>query len=458
MLLGVMDRETGLTETTLPGGPEHRIRRKADLAPPATTFGGVARGVRWSWSWAAWLVSLALVCWTLWFDYQAWGIDGFGSRTAQLACALLAVAAVAGSPRLGARALPVVGALVGVTSLAVSVLLRAGPGSSPDPVASDAYGLAEPVALLWLLLLVPLRGRRGWVAWVAPPLLWAAIVLRPLAVAVRENSVIVALFLAVGSTTVLGGGVAWRLVVADRRRRAATLRLEQRAEFARDLHDFVAHHVTGIVVQAQGALAIAQRRPELVPPALERIEHAGSEALTSMRQMVGMLRDADTDGEPALAPLAGMAEVRSLVEEFSAVGGAPARLELTGPFDDLPVEVTTTAHRVVMEALTNVRKHARGCTEVRVRAVRGGDGVTVRVSDDGRSRHPSGGGFGLRGLAERVNLIGGGLRTGPAAEGGWSVEATLPAAPAPAPAPTSALTSPPGPASTMVRVQGGGNR
>ncbi|NEA64873.1 histidine kinase [Streptomyces sp. SID12488] len=433
-----MDRGTGLTETTLPGGPEHRIRRKADLAPPATTFGRAALGARWPW--AAWLVWTAPVCWALWFDYQAWGIDGFGSRTAQLACALLAVAAVAGSPWLGARALPVVGALVGVTSLAVSVLLRAGPGSSPDPVASDAYGLAEPAALLWLLLLVPLRGRRGWVAWVTPPVVWAAIVLRPLAVAVRENSVIVALFLAVGSTAVLGGGVAWRLVMADRRRRAATLRLEQRAEFARDLHDFVAHHVTGIVVQAQGALVIAQRRPELVPPALERIERAGSEALVSMRQMVGMLRDAD--GEPALVPLAGMAEVRSLVEGFSAVGGAGVRLELEGSFDDLPVEVTTTAHRVVMEALTNVRKHARGCTEVRVRAVRGGDGVTVRVSDDGRSRHPSGGGFGLRGLAERVNLVGGGLRTGPAAEGGWSVEATFPAAPVPASAP--------------VRIPGGG--
>ncbi|WP_329218148.1 histidine kinase [Streptomyces sp. NBC_01485] len=438
------DRVTGLTKPTLPGGPEHRIGRKPDLAPSATTFGRAVRGVRGSWAESlVWVVWLALVWPALRFDHPALGIDdGFGSRSAKSVCALLAVVAVAGTPWLGARALPVVGALVGVASLAVSVLLRAGPGGAPDALASDAYGLAEPMALLWLMLLVTLHGRRGWVAWAAPPLLWAAIVLRPLAVAVRENSVIVALFLAVGATAVLGGGVAWRLVVADRRRRAATLRLEQRAEFARDLHDFVAHHVTGIVVQAQGALAIAQRRPELVPPALERIEHAGSEALTSMRQMVGMLRDAD--GEPALAPLAGMAEVRSLVEGFSAVGGARARLELTGPFDDLPVEVTTTAHRVVMEALTNVRKHAQGCAEVRVRAVRCGDGVTVRVSDDGRPRRSSGGGFGLRGLAERVNLVGGDLRTGPAVEGGWSVEATLPAAPAPAPA--------------LVRVPGGETR
>ncbi|MET8327844.1 ATP-binding protein [Streptomyces sp. NPDC005181] len=170
-------------------------------------------------------------------------------------------------------------------------------------------------------------------------------------------------------------------------------------------------------------------------PSLERIEQAGAEALTSMRHMVGMLRDANGEkGEPALAPLAGIAEVRSLVERFSAVGGARARLDMEGTFDDLPVEVTTTAHRVVMEALTNVRKHAHACTEVRVRAVRSADGVTVLVSDDGRprgGRQSSGGGFGLKGLAERVSLIGGRIQAGPITGGGWVVEVTLPASPVP---------------------------
>jgi signal transduction histidine kinase len=254
-----------------------------------------------------------------------------------------------------------------------------------------------------------------------------AIVLRPMAVGVRDVSVVMALLFAVGTTAVLGAGVARRLVMVDRRRRAAAIRLEQRTEFARDLHDFVAHHVTGIVVQAQGALAIATRRPQLVPPALERIERGGSEALASMRHMVGMLRD--VDGEPALAPLAGIAELRALVEGFSAIGGAQARLDLEGTFDDLPVEVATTAHRVAMEALTNVRRHARDCTEVRVCAVRSGDRVTVRVSDDGQPRHTSGGGYGLPGLAERVGLIGGSLRAGPVTGGGWHVEATLPTTP-----------------------------
>lgn len=251
-----------------------------------------------------------------------------------------------------------------------------------------------------------------------------AIVLRPVSVSVRQSTTIMALLFALAAVTALGTGLGMRLLLVDRRRQAAALRLEQRTEFARDLHDFVAHHVTGIVVQAQGAQAIAGRRPELLPPALQRIEQAGSEALTSMRYMVGMLRD--TDGEVALTPLAGIGEVRSLVEEFSAVGGARALLHTAGTFDDLPVEVTTTAHRVVMEALTNVRKHAHGCTEVLVCVDRSQGRLTVRISDDGHPRHASHNGFGLKGLSERVSLIGGSIQAGPVTAGGWGVEATLP--------------------------------
>jgi signal transduction histidine kinase len=331
---------------------------------------------------------------------------------------LLAIGLLVASPRLGSRALPMAACVLAVVSLCISVwlhlMLRAG---------SQAFGFAEPAALVWLLLIVARRGQPSW-SMAAVPALWLAIVLRPMAVSVRQSTVIMALLFALVAVTALGVGLGVRLLLVDRRRQAASLRLEQRTEFARDLHDFVAHHVTGIVVQAQGAQVMAGRKPDLVPPALERIEHAGSEALASMRHMVGMLRDAE--GEVTLTPLAGMGEVRALVEEFSAVGGARARLDVEGSFDDLPVEVSTTAHRVVMEALTNVRKHAQGCSEVRVRVERSGDRLTVRVSDDGRPRHVSQSGFGLKGLAERVGLIGGEVQAGPVTAGGWGVEATLP--------------------------------
>jgi signal transduction histidine kinase len=381
-------------------------------------------------AWAAWT---AILGWALLFDWQADLLAPEGARLAKLGVALLAVCAVLASPWLGGRTLPSVAGLIGIASLAVSVVLYAGAGGDTDP--DTALGFSEPAALLWLLLLVPVRARRWWVLWAVPPLLWTAVVLRPVAVGAEELTVTVALLLAMGSTAVAGVGAAWRLVRADRRRQAQALRHEQRTEFARDLHDFVAHHVTGIVVQAQGTLAIAERRPELVGPSLRRIEQAGAEALASMRHMVGMLRDpGERERGPALTPLAGIADVRTLVDGFAAVGGPRARLEMEGTFDDLPLQVSTTAHRVVMEALTNVRKHSHRSTEVLVQAARAANGgLTVRVSDDGRARgvrHHSGSGFGLKGLTERVALIGGHVHAGPRPGGGWSVEATLPSAPA----------------------------
>ncbi|MFE5140665.1 sensor histidine kinase [Streptomyces fagopyri] len=403
---------------------------------PRTAHVPTSSGRRWSWTlvrralpWAGWLVWSAVLFGALWFDQGAGLIGPEGVGLAKLLVALFAVAGVLVSPWLGARALPVLAGLLAVASLTVSAVLHTGTGTS-----EGTLGLAEPAALLWLLLLVPVTARRWWVSWVAAPVLWCAIVLRPVSADPRETTITVALFFAVGATAVGGAGVVWRLVRADRRRRAQELRAEQRVEFARDLHDFVAHHVTGIVVQAQGARAMARRRPELVPPSLERIEQAGTEALDAMRHMVGMLRDHDGRvRRSALTPLAGMDDLRALVEGFSAENGARARLTITGSFDDLPVEITTTAHRVVMEALTNVRKHAHRCGEVRVEAVRTADGgVAVRISDDGRGRggrHHAGSGFGLKGLTERLVLIGGELHAGPAPGGGWRVEAILPSTP-----------------------------
>lgn len=360
-----------------------------------------------------------------------------------LGSALLSAAALLLWPRLGARSLPLVTGAVAALSLGITAAVRvigvlsARVENGYTPVDSPV-GFTEPAALLGLLALTAWRGTPKWAAAAAPACV-AAIVLRPLAVEVDLGSMVLAFFFTLAAVAALAIGLTVRLVAADRQRRETAVRLEQRAEFARDLHDFVAHHVTGIVIQAQGARSIAGRRPDLVPPALERIEHAGAEALKSMRAMVGMLRDtAPADGggdgtrETVTAPLVGMAEVRSLVEEFAPVGGARADLRTEGDFEDLPVEVVTTVHRVVMEALTNIRKHARDVTEVGVHLVRSGPRVTVTVSDDGRTRagHQAlqalGGGFGLTGLEERVGMIGGRVESGPAAAGGWRVEATLP--------------------------------
>ncbi|TYB41263.1 hypothetical protein FXF69_37040 [Actinomadura chibensis] len=237
----------------------------------------------------------------------------------------------------------------------------------------------------------------------------------------------------------LGIGLYLRAIDARRSRALAAARRDERLELARDLHDFVAHHVTGIVVQAQAARFTAgsgaAQSPEQLDAMLGGIEKAGTEALTSMRRMVGLLRDAQHvdapdgeargDGAAATRPVGDLARLRELVDGFTH---PPAALTLAPDLGTLPPEVATSAHRIVQEALTNVRKHAADAATVQVTLARVGRDVEVAVRDDGRGRGrrlPSGG-FGLSGLSERVGALGGRLRAGPRPDGGWEVVAVLP--------------------------------
>jgi signal transduction histidine kinase len=207
----------------------------------------------------------------------------------------------------------------------------------------------------------------------------------------------------------------------------------ERMALARELHDVVAHHVTGIVVQAQAALMVAEKNPDVAQPALEKIERSGTEALKAMRTLVGSLRDgtaAWTAGnadmaEQATTDLAG--DLTGLAENFA---GPPVELELDLP-DELPHEVGRSVLRLVQESLTNVGKHAPDATSVRVLvAVTPSDTLHIRVTDDGSQRpvNPAGGsgGYGLVGMRERVELLGGRFDAGPSGYVGWSVEAWLP--------------------------------
>jgi signal transduction histidine kinase len=212
-------------------------------------------------------------------------------------------------------------------------------------------------------------------------------------------------------------------------RREATIeavRRGERLELARELHDAAAHHITGIVVQAQAARIAARKRPETLDGALAGIESAGSAALRSMRQVIGLLRD----GDDPVTLETDVVSVRltDLVRRFA---GPPVRLRLPdGPRDpDWPPQVTTTVCRVVQEALTNVTRHAPGAREVTVALTHDRQAITVQVTDDapaGSPRFPHASGYGLVGMRERVEALGGTLSAGPAPETGWSVLATLP--------------------------------
>ncbi|MEU6252732.1 histidine kinase [Streptomyces sp. NPDC047043] len=243
-----------------------------------------------------------------------------------------------------------------------------------------------------------------------------------------------ALGLMVGGLVLAGlvAGLAAYLRSLDYRRTVAVTetRREERVAIAADLHDFVAHHVTGILVQTQVARMMASTRPDDLDPVLAGIERAATEALASMRRTVGVLRD--TGDEPAdRRPVGDLAAITGLAEGFaSPVQKVTLHRDPTLP-DDLPHEVQAAAFRVVQESLTNVRRHAADAAEIIVGMCWSRGRLEVSVSDDGRggTQLPAaahGGGFGLVGLTERVTALGGELHAGPRVHAGWEVRAVFP--------------------------------
>ncbi|MEV6909710.1 histidine kinase [Amycolatopsis sp. NPDC051071] len=204
----------------------------------------------------------------------------------------------------------------------------------------------------------------------------------------------------------------------------------ERMALARELHDVVAHHVTGIVVQAQAAKLMGEKNPQVAVEAMGRIEDAGVEALAAMRRLVRSMRGDAPAGssefsEQATTDLA--ADLRTLIDRSNHGVKTSMKLELPS---NVPHEVGRSALRLVQESLTNVGKHASGAKETLVIAEVVGAELHIQVTDDGREqeRRPAGGsgGYGLIGMRERVALLHGRLSAGRAPGGGWRVEAWLP--------------------------------
>jgi signal transduction histidine kinase len=199
--------------------------------------------------------------------------------------------------------------------------------------------------------------------------------------------------------------------------------MEERARIARELHDVVAHHVSVIAVQAETARLTT---PDLSEEGKQRFAAIGDTArdsLTELRRLLGLLRD---DGvEPARAPQPGLERLAELVDS-AREAGTPVTLSVEGDVTPLPPGIDLTAYRIVQEALTNARRHAPGAS-VEIRLGYEPESLSLRVSDDGPGP-PNGdaSGHGLLGMQERAAMVGGELRTGKAATGGFLVEASLP--------------------------------
>lgn len=246
-----------------------------------------------------------------------------------------------------------------------------------------------------------------------------------------------------------GGAIAWgQAAWSSARRRAqleeqqererASRRLDQeravhdeRVRIARDLHDVVAHHISGIGVQAAGAGRVLDRDPASARTALSTIESSSRRAVAQMQQLVGLLREAGDDAtrtsQPGLVDVAALAGGESPLVEHRVVGE---------PFA-VPETVGLSLYRVAQEAVTNARRHARARhASVVVRYVDEPRAVEVEVLDDGRppahegagsvSATDTAGGYGLRGIAERAALHDGVAEVGPRPQGGWRVRVRVP--------------------------------
>jgi len=215
--------------------------------------------------------------------------------------------------------------------------------------------------------------------------------------------------------------------------------LDERARIARELHDVVAHHVSAIAVQAEaGRLTTAHLPPEGVER-FQAIGDAARDALTEMRQIVGVLRDGD-DNAAARQPQPGLAQLAELLDAARA-GGTPVELTVTGVPIAVSASIDLAAYRVIQEALANVRRHAPAAS-ARVHLAHTEDTLRIRVSDDGDARTGTarnagsikGGsstdavleGYGLIGMRERASVFGGTVVAGPAPGAGFIVDVTLP--------------------------------
>ncbi|MFJ8300334.1 sensor histidine kinase [Streptomyces sp. NPDC094447] len=220
----------------------------------------------------------------------------------------------------------------------------------------------------------------------------------------------------------------------DARQRAHLVEAEraaarERARIAREMHDILSHAVSLMVVQAEAGPVAVRAAPERAEAAFEAISETGREAMTQLRQMLGLLREG-SEGAPPREPQPDVSGIPALVERVRS-GGLPVVYTTRGGVRALPAATGASAYRIVQEALTNVVRHAdaRRAEVLLAHA----DGVLhVTVTDDGRGPAPAAGtrgsgGHGLTGIRERAAAHGGTATTGPGPNGrGFEVRVLLP--------------------------------
>lgn len=332
------------------------------------------------------------------------------------AAAVTALAWVVVRRRHGRAHLPAAVVLAAMVSLVVTLTFV---GSGPRE-GEDLYGLVESLSLIALLGLMARWSpvRQAVPAGALGGLAASTWLLRYVTPASPLEGVGMCAFWALGVMGAVAVGAYLRSLDTRRVRAVRDERAAQRLRLARDLHDFVAHDVSEMVAQAQAGQVVGVGDPAQALAALQRVEQAGLRAMATLDRTV-----LDLHAGPGLEGLA------ELAARFSSAGRARVGLSVDDRLD-VPEETAAMAYRVVVEALTNVRRHAPAATLVEVAVRAEGGMLVVSVDDDGGgvSQEERRGGFGLPSLTAQVEAMGGRLRAA-AVRGGWTLVARLPLAP-----------------------------
>jgi signal transduction histidine kinase len=334
-------------------------------------------------------------------------IEGF-ARTDLEAPVLSVVAAIALVPTLlWRRTHPLLMFVIGyVVSAVVTVAI-----GQPSTLYTSAFLLLLPYALI--------RWGSG-----RSIIIGAALILANIVVTAVRNPPLISVE-SVGALVVVSliAAVAgiFRVRASARMRELDAARSLEREQFARDLHDTVAHHLSAIAIRAQAGLATAPSHPRAAVEALEVIE---SEATRTLDEMRGMVRALRRDDPAERAPGFGVADLEALAH--SGDGGPTVRVRISGEVDDLPPALGTAVYRIAQESVTNARRHARHATAIDVEVEADEREVRLNVRDDGDGAAAARPGYGITGMIERATLLGGTCAADRAPDGGWIVTARLP--------------------------------
>jgi signal transduction histidine kinase len=421
-----------------PVAPLWQDRTMARLLGPLT---GRATYRRWLYLLGGGALAFSFLVVTLPLGQLAAGVIGWPPL------AVLAVVVVALAPPLAAGCIPGVRQ---VEAAAVRALLGT---EVPDPPADPARPWpARWRTAAWFLLHLAAGGLVGLVTVVVPP---AAVVLAaapfrpvttmelgtwawdlprgpgaawlvPLALALLVALVLVAAglgaLLARWAPAFLGPSPAERLALLERQ----AGQLAERNRLARELHDSVGHALTVATLQAGAARRLLDTDPAFARDALASVEDASRAALDDLDHVLGLLRDGDAG---ATAPQPTLADLDRLLAETRAAG-VEVRAEPAGDLARVPAVVSREAYRIVQEGLTNALRHA-GRVPVTLRLAAGAERLELELTNSlgPATRHPpAGGGRGLRGIGERVAILGGRMTAG--ADGtSWRVAVSLPLRP-----------------------------